>query len=60
MDGGAIFRVRDYARKAVTGDMTALRLHKNEVGGYTYNDAAVLCKRSFTRGRSEERRASKY
>ena len=44
MDRGAIFRVRDYARKAVTGDMTALRLHKNEVGGYTYNDAAVICK----------------
>ena len=44
MDGGAIFRVRDYARKAVTGDMTALRLHKNEVGRYAYNDAAVLCK----------------
>ena len=44
MDRGTIFRVRDYARKAVTGDMTALRLHKNEVGGYAYNDAAVLCK----------------
>ena len=44
MDGGAIFRVRDYARKAVTADMTALRLHKNEVGGYKYNDATVLCK----------------
>ena len=43
MDGGGIFRVHDYARKAVTGDMTALRLHKNEVGGYVYNDAAVLC-----------------
>ena len=42
MDGGAIFRVRDYAQKAVTGDMTALRLHYNEVGGYAYNDAAVL------------------
>ena len=36
--------MREYARKAVTGDMTTLRLHKNEVGGYTYNDAAVLCK----------------
>ena len=24
--------------------MTALRLHKNEVGSYAYNDAAVLCK----------------
>ena len=36
--------MHDYARKAVTGYMTALRLHKNEVGGYTYNDAAVLCK----------------
>ena len=44
MGGGAIFRVRDYARKAVTGDMTALCLHKNEVGSYAYNDAAVLCK----------------
>ena len=44
MDGGAIFCVRNYARKAVTGDMTALRLHKNEVCGYAYNDEAVLCK----------------
>ena len=44
MDGGSIFRVRDYARKVVTGDMTALCLHKNEVGGYAYNDTAVLCK----------------
>ena len=44
MDGGEIFRVRNYTRKAVTGDMTNLRLHKNEVGGYAYNDAAVLCK----------------
>ena len=42
MDGGAIFRVRDYARKSFTADMTALRLHKNKVGGYTYNDATVL------------------
>ena len=44
MNGGAIFRVRDYARKAVTEDMTALRLHNNKVGGYTYNNATVLCK----------------
>ena len=44
MDGGAIFSVRDYARKAVTSDMTALRLHKNKIGGYAYNDATVLCK----------------
>ena len=44
MDGGAIFRVRDYAWKAVTGDMTTLRLHKNEVSGYAYNVASVLCK----------------
>ena len=44
MDGGAIFRLRNYARKAVTGEMTVLRLHKNEVGGYAYNDADVLCK----------------
>ena len=44
MDGGSILCVRDYARKTVTGDMTALRLHNNEVGGYAYNDSAVLCK----------------
>ena len=44
MGGGAIFRVRDYARRAVMGDMTALRLHNNEVGGYAYNDAVMLCK----------------
>ena len=44
MDGGAIFRMRNYARKVVTGDMTVFRLHKNEVGGYAYNDASVLCK----------------
>ena len=36
--------MRDYARKAVMADMTALRLHKNEVGRYAYNDATVLCK----------------
>ena len=42
MDGGAIFCVRDYARKAVTADTTALRLHKNKVGGYAYNDANTL------------------
>ena len=44
MDGGPIFRMRNYDRKAVTADMTALRLHKNEVGRYAYNEAAVLCK----------------
>ena len=36
--------MRDYARKAVTGDITAPGLHKNKVGRYAYNDAAVLCK----------------
>ena len=44
MDGGAIIRVRNYAQKEVTGDMTALRLHINEVSGYAYNDASGLCK----------------
>ena len=44
VDGAAMFRVHNYAQKAVTEDMTALRLHKNEVGGYAYNDAAILCK----------------
>ena len=28
----------------MAASLYALRLHKNEVGGYTYNDAAVLCK----------------
>ena len=44
MDGGAIFLVCDYVRKAVMANMTALRHHKYEVGGYAYNDRIVLCK----------------
>ena len=44
MYGWSILCVHDYAWKAATSDMTALRLHKNKVGGYAYNDAAVLCK----------------
>ena len=36
--------MRDYARKAVTGDMTAICLHKNEFGRYEYNYAGVICK----------------
>ena len=42
MDGGALFRVRTKARTRVLPEMSEIRLHKNEVGGYTYNNANTL------------------
>ena len=42
MDSGALFRVRTEARTRVLTDMLDIRLHKNEVGGYTYNDVNTL------------------
>ena len=42
MEGGNLFRVRTDARTRVRAEMAELLLHKNEVGGYTYNDAKTL------------------
>ena len=42
MDGGNLFRVRTDARTRVRAEMAELLLHKNEVGGYAYNDSKTL------------------
>ena len=42
MDGGALFHVRTEARTRVLTEMSEIRLHKNEVGGYSYNNANTL------------------
>ena len=42
MDDGALFRIRTEARTRVLTEMSEIRLHKNEVGGYAYNDANKL------------------
>ena len=42
MDGGALFRVHAEARTRVLTEMSEIRLHKNEVGGYAYNDVNTL------------------
>ena len=42
MGGGALFRVRTEARARVMTKMSAICLHKNEVGGYAYNGANML------------------
>ena len=42
MDGGDFFRVRTEARNRVLKKMAEICLHKNEVGGYAYNDANTL------------------
>ena len=42
MDGGALFHIRMEARTRVQTEMSEIRLHKNEVGGYAYNDANML------------------
>ena len=42
MDGGALFRVYTEARTRVLMDMLEIRLHKNKVGGYAYNDTHTL------------------
>ena len=42
MDGGALFRVSTEAKARVLAEMSTIILHKNEVGGYAYNDATML------------------
>ena len=42
MDGGALFRVCTEARTRVLTKMFEIRLHKNEVGSYAYNDVNTL------------------
>ena len=42
MDGGALFRVCTEARTRVLTEMSEIRLHKNEVVGYTYNNANTI------------------
>ena len=42
MDSSALFRVRTEARTRVLTEMLEIRLHKNKVGGYAYNDANTL------------------
>ena len=46
MDGGALFRVRTEARTRVLTEMSEIRLHKNKVGGYAYNDVNTLITKS--------------
>ena len=41
MDGGSIFCVRAEACARVSLEMADIKLHKNEVGGYAYNDARI-------------------
>ena len=42
MDGGTLFRVCIEARNRVLTKMSEIRLHKNKVGRYAYNDANTL------------------
>ena len=42
MDGGALFRVHTEDSTRVMTEMSEIRLHRNEVGGYAYNDANTL------------------
>ena len=42
MDGGTLFRNRIEAITRVLMEMLEIRLHKNEVNGYAYNDANML------------------
>ena len=42
MNGGALFCFCTEARTRVLAEMSGIRLHKNEVGGYAYNDANTL------------------
>ena len=42
MDDGTLFRVRTEARTRILTEMSEIRLHKNEVGGYAYNDANTI------------------
>ena len=42
MVGGALLCVHTKARTRVLTEMSEIRLHKNEIGGYAYNDANTL------------------
>ena len=42
MDGGALFRVHTESRTRVLTEMSDICLHKNEVGGYAYNDPNTI------------------
>ena len=42
MEGGALFKVRSEAKERVLAAFAAIDICKNEVSGYTYNDANTL------------------
>ena len=42
MDGSTLFFVRTEAITRVLTEMSEIRLHKNEVSGYAYNNANTL------------------
>ena len=42
MEGGALFCVRTEARTRVLTKMSKIRLHKNKVGTYAYNNVNTL------------------
>ena len=42
MDNDALFRVHKEAGTRILTEMSEIRLHKNEVGGCTYNDVNTL------------------
>ena len=42
MDSGVLFCACTEARTRVLTEMMKIRLHKNEVDGYAYNDANTL------------------
>ena len=42
MDSGALFRIRTEAITRVLTEWLEIRLHKNKVDGYAYNDANTL------------------
>ena len=42
MDGCALFHIRTQARTRVLMEMSDIRLRKNEVSGYSYNNANTL------------------
>ena len=42
MNGGALFRVRTEERNRVLMEISEIRLRKNKVGGYAYNDTNTI------------------
>ena len=46
MDGGTLFHVRMEARTRVLTEMSEIRLHKNKVCGYTYNNVNTILKQT--------------